>query len=1512
MRQSPTRKTAAIALSAAALIVSLPAGVAHAAVTDISNVPLSSTSSATVKPNLLLTVDTSGSMGWDFMPDGAAPDQSSDFGETSSTAYNCLTQSGGNNACLAGDPPYYANQFNYVAYNPSFTYTPGVNSAGGLVTGITSPTADAKGNILTFNTVPTDAYLSPSTTIDLTSKFPEQAYANSGGAYKRNGEPWPYGNVAPTENGVIVPAFSYATPKGPAATGVTLSGYGGATPTITATFTYNNGTAMSFSQGDMIDVQCTTGTGATTPFQLAQSVPVLTSTTTVGSSTTTNTFTFYAGWNFGGSLACTKATISYSVVGLPEQSTESFTVHSSAMTASTTGSGSNRTVTVTVNFYNHMLVNGDVITVSGGTNCSASGATVINATYSITAPYVGTPYNFQYQYKSSTSVTSCTAGKFTVTRNAYNSQLSGTSSGFYYTMTPIEYCTDKHLYNCALAGPGGTAPSGYSVAAYVRYCNSAANATAAAPVSSSSAISPKCQNKYLFSSGYIYPRYGQFTRTDIVSGNTFTNWAGRTDCGTGTTCTYAQEATNFANWYTYYRTRLQMMKSLLGLSLLNLGNTYRVGFININPDVSQGKVITSSNKIPSTSYVAISDFTSAQKSSVYTTFYNLPAKNSTPLRSALARAGRYFAGKHDLINSGMTDDPVQYSCQQNFVLLTTDGYWNAIGSTGDTDSVKMDGSTVVGDQDSTAATQSQGIYEGPKGMDYSTSTPTVLSTCAAGQYSKGGCANTLADVAAYYYNTDLRPSGSTNLSGTDVSQDNVPVTPQDPANWQHMTTFTLGLADGLLTWQSNYETATSGDFYSITNGQTGCWWPPSNGGSSAVCQWPVPMHDTPQALDDLWHAAVNGHGSYYHGTNPKSVSSGIMSALSGINVRLAAAAASSTSSPNITQQNNVIYSSTYETVQWSGDLIAQNVNTSTGQVIPTVVWDAANTLDGAAGASSDSRVIYSYDLVAKAIKPFAWTSLTTAEQAVFTNVCGVMTNLTQCPSLTPAQLTQINDGYDLLNFIRGQRGNEGTLFHQRIHVLGDTVDAQPAFVATPIYGFTDAPTGSYAAFVAANASRQPVLYIGANDGMLHAFNASAVSGSTGNELWAYVPRMLWKKLYVLGDLNYGTMHQFYVDGSPVTMDAYFGGAWHTVLVGGLNSGGSGYYALDVTNPANPTVLWEFCSDSTLCNNYDTDMGLSYGNPIITKRASDGKWVALVTSGYNNLSGANPGKEFLYILDLATGLVLQKVPTNVGSSTSPGGLAKINAWADTFWQDNTSKYVYGGDLLGNVWRFDLTTNPATVMSLGVLTDTAGNLQPVTTRPELGLVQNFRVLYVGTGEYLGQSDLSNSKTQSLYAFKDLGTAYVPNVRSGNLVQQTISNVTTTTRTTTTYPVDWTSKNGWFVDFPTGGERMNVDPQLVLGTLVVFTNIPGTNACTVGGSSWDYEFDYDSGSFVSTSPNQIVGTMNQNAVTVGNVVVQLPGGALKGIVTDATATKTTEGVNVGSAPISGKRVGWRQLSQ
>ncbi|HTP97156.1 MAG TPA: PilC/PilY family type IV pilus protein [Burkholderiales bacterium] len=1037
---------------------------------------------------------------------------------------------------------------------------------------------------------------------------------------------------------------------------------------------------------------------------------------------------------------------------------------------------------------------------------------------------------------------------------------------FYYTITPREYCSDTNLVNCTLS----TTPTGsYTIPAPVRYCSSSTMQNNAAAVSGVSSGTNKCQKK--LDSGHSYVRYGYFTRTDIVSTTTtYGSRPNRTDCAAAPNCTYAEEMTNFANWYAYYRTRIQMMKSSAGRAFMPIDSHYRVGFITINP----GSPVSSSK------YLKIATFDSSQKSNWYSKLYGQTVNNSTPLREALSRIGRHYAGITTGINNGMPEDPVQYSCQQNFALMTTDGYWNGNGG------VKLDGSAMDNQDNSDGgySTRAIGAYDG----------------------NLSGSSGTLADVAMYYYKTDLRTSGS-------VSTDNVPTTPQDGNPKQHMVTFTLGLGlDGLMDYRSDYMTATSGDFANIKSGSTGCSW------ASGVCNWPAPAADAPSALDDLWHAAVNGRGQYFSARDPNSLADGLSTALASMAVQVGAAAAAATSSPNITPSDNYIYSSTYRTVKWDGEVVAQQIDTITGNVLPTMLWSAQTLLDARVAPSADTRTIYTFSSTTpNKLKSFDWTSLSAAEQAYFTGKCSA---LTQCSSLNTTQQATANNGQNMVAFLRGRTQDEGGVYRDRDHVLGDTVNAQPAFLRAPRYSFSDAVSPDYATFKAANVSRQGVLYIAANDGMVHAFNSD-----TGQEMWAYVPRIVMPSMYKLAEEDYGNHHTFLVDGSPKTMDIFANGAWKTILVGGLNSGGRGYYALDVTDPANPAALWEFCSDSTLCANYDTDLGYSYGPPVITKRAVDGKWVVIVTSGYNNVSPGT-GHGVLFVLDAATGNVLERVDTGVGDTTTPSGLGKIAAWAANGSVDNTGLRVYSGDLLGNVWRFDLGTSPVGVTKLAQLKDGSGKYQSITAKPELGSVQGYPVVFVGTGRYLGVTDLSDPATltpvqpysyqQSIYGFKDGGAALGDIRAGGQLVQQTIIPIDAVTRTASTNAVDWSTKLGWYLDFNPGGaspgERVNLDPQLVLGTLVVTTNVPAASACTIGGDSWQYQLNYSTGSYVLSSPQHAIGNKLANALTVGNVIVRLPAGQLKDVATDAAGVKRTYGINVGGSAVSGKRVMWRELTQ
>jgi type IV pilus assembly protein PilY1 len=1075
---------------------------------------------------------------------------------------------------------------------------------------------------------------------------------------------------------------------------------------------------------------------------------------------------------------------------------------------------------------------------------------------------IDTPNPFNYSTAAANGFPNGTgSGNFRYPRTRYGNP-------FYYTILPREHCTTEDLTDCTLS----TTPTGsYRFPALARWCQNTNDANNSNAISGNTSSRPRCQRSW--TTNHTHARFGRFERTDIVPTTaTYGNRPNRTDCAAAPTCTYAEEMTNFANWYAYYSSRMQLMKTGVGYAFTQLDGRYRVGLITINP----GSPVTSSK------YLRIDTFAGSHRTDWYDRLYSQSPNGYTPLREALSRVGRHYAGLRNSINSGMNDDPVQYSCQPNVAILSTDGYWNRNAG------MRLDRSA-IGNTDNVDA---------------------GFSTRAAGAFDGGlsGSSDNLADVAMYYYSTDLRPTGSTGALGTDVSEDNVPGTAKDTNPAQHMLTFTVGLGlGGLMKYVPEYESMASGDFYNIKVGNTGCSWSSSN----AVCNWPVPPtsdDDHPAKIDDLWHAAVNGRGRYVSANDAPSLYDGLVTALSDLRVLIGAAAASATSSPNITATDNAIFSSTYRTTRWDGELVAQRVDPVSGVVSTTEQWSARSLLNARVAASSDSRTIYVN--VAGALVPFSWSSLDAATKAHFENKCAA---LSQCAELDATQRATANSGANLVNYLRGQRQHE-LLFREREFVLGDLVGSRPVYVRDPRRNYGDPVNPSYFDFKTAKASRRAVVYIGGNDGMLHAFDAV-----TGAELWGFVPRTVVPNLYRLADSSYATSHRFFVDGSPTVGDVVISNEWRTVLIGGLNAGGRGYYALDVTDPESPRLLWELCSDSTLCSNSDADVGLSFGNPVITKRASDGRWVVLLSSGYNNVSPGD-GRGYLYVVDIGTGAVLNKASTGAGSAADPAGFAKVSAWARDPDTDNTTQYVYGGDLRGNLWRFDLGTAAPGVLRVATLQDAAGRVQPITVRPELGQIDGHRVVFIGTGRYLGVSDLQDPSTLSpagdwsyrgsLYAIKDNGTGW-GNPRSlTSFVPKTVTTIDGTRRGVTGGSVNWASEAGWYMDFPSTGERVNIDLHLTLGTLVVTTNVPNDNACTAGGDSWIYQLNYRDGQKVSTASEAALA--RRGTLTVGNAIVRLQGTLLKIITTGASGVKETRGLNVGSGANSARRIGWRELSR
>ncbi|MDO8206910.1 MAG: PilC/PilY family type IV pilus protein [Gallionella sp.] len=1122
----------------------------------------------------------------------------------------------------------------------------------------------------------------------------------------------------------------------------------------------------------------------------------------------------------------------------------------------------------------------------------------------------------------------------------------------------------------------------------------------------------------------------------------------------------ASEQTNFANWYSYYHTRINMMKTATGLAFKPIGTNYRVGFATMNNNGG-------------TDFINAAPFDAANKLAWYNKLYATSAGSSTPLLGALADIGKVYANKLASKNGVAVVDPVQYSCQQNFTILTTDGYWNS--QTGDT---KLDGSTAVGNQDGTAGrpmydgatvgstwtnTYTRNVYtstgskiSGGGGSNCSGSNKRLLvrqqtgsctvatagatcmppswsatannyvapytsasSTCTATvtlpspsttspalqssvQSTSGGTSNTLADVSMYYYQTDLRTgtfgstvtgtlNNCTGALGTDVCQNNVFISTLDNNTQQHMTTFTLGLgAKGRMVYSSSYLSDSTGDYVAVNLGSTAsstiCPWQ----AAGTVCNWPIPsVSGTPENIDDLWHAAVDGRGAYFNATNPSSLSASLSNALAGINSRKGAAAAAATSTLNPVAGNNFAYVASYTTVAWKGNLEARGINVDTGVVSSNATWCVENTTADTCAApgsvvadSSGSTTIYNcvtpnsvictggtqvgtdcYVPVATACTGTMFSKvsdLTDTRTIVTANAAGNalinfdaayatanstyfdaarISSLSQWSSLTPPQQTAAA-GTNLVNFLRGQNGYEdrssnlldNRLYRYREAVLGDALESQPAFLGAPVFSYT---YPGYSAFFTAQASRAGTVYMGANDGMMHAFAAD-----TGIERWAYVPSMVIPNMWKLADKNYGTLHANFVNGSAVTTDVCTANCnnanyaatvttaddpvWKTILVGGLNGGGRGYYALDITNPSAPALLWEFTPAS------DSDVGYSYGVPVVTRK-TDGTWVVLVTSGYDNgtlssnpsvsNSPAGSGVGYLYVLNAGTGAIVSKISTGVGTAATPSGLAKIAGWNNEP-SGNLSGFVYGGDLLGNLWRFDINSTVVAAVGTGdvlkfatLFSDVAGTLpQPIMTTPVLGNIVGKRAVFIGTGKYLETADLSTTQTQTEYAILDDNAMTTLVNPRNSLVSQTLAS-TGATRTVTNNMVNFYTGRGWYVDFPDSGERVNIDAKLIQGTLVVPTIVPSNTVCSPGGYSWLNYFNYATGGAVNAQVGAppALASSKYDATIVGINVVYIGGQPKVGVVTSNNPTPVlNESVVFSSnaANFSGKRVLWREL--
>ena len=915
----------------------------------------------------------------------------------------------------------------------------------------------------------------------------------------------------------------------------------------------------------------------------------------------------------------------------------------------------------------------------------------------------------------------------------------------------------------------------------------------------------------------VAANYDAYT-INSAAGTKYPRYPKRTDCsttdlvnGVATKCSQTEERQNFANWYTYYRTRNLLARGAMMEAFWQAGNTFRLGWGTIN---SENNTIdgVNTNVIQS----GVREFNSgagSTKARLFTWLTALPANGGTPLPRAMAAVGEYY--KRTDKQGPYTDNPSvdtntvadNKSCRRSYHILATDGYWTSAPATaGNSDNT--DGATIRG-------TGKEFTYKASRPFSDSSS-------------------DTLADYAMEYWKNDLQPAIANNVA---------PVA-DDISFWQGMTNFTVGLG---VRGQLNPDR----DLPALISGAKS--WPAA--GPTA----------TTANVDDLWHAAVNSRGRYFSAKDPSELAEAIRTSLTLAAGGTGATAGVATAS-TVLDSSNRKYVPSYVAGEWSGDIDARPLD-SNGQASSSVwraseVWPVKPTANGGTLSDWDKRKIFTWDtgLTTPAAVPFEWSRLSTSNR----DAMGATAATHEADFVNFIRGDHSKEGVG--NPFRLRQTGNGASF-----VLGDFVNSNPVLIQKAVdsdYGRLSTGGTYYQKFLNYKAARQGVLFVGGNAGMLHGFKdaKSVAAGSTdGQEVFAYVPRAVYPQLEKLTNKNYGGVtlpHQYYVDGWQREADAYtygpstysFGSGagalvcnvankcWRNYLVGSLGAGGRAVYGLDVTETVDSfgvnklgasTIRWEFSS------NDDSDIGYVM-SPIEVGVTPAGKWIAIFGNGQSSESG----KAVLFLVDLDT-RVLSKVVIDASGSNGLSGVALQKNSAGEIVK------IYAGDLKGNMWRLDYSATSSSFevwkqSNVATAVFKANSGQPITQAPVLYPHSNGGTLLVfGTGRLSFASDSSDTSTQTIYGVwdKDGDTQVGRAITRSSLTRRQISVVSSTAGTFYSVSgsvVDWVNSRGWYVDLeipsPHGvpGLRVIYPPQFLSYETALISAVAPAQSATICGSN------------------------------------------------------------------------------
>lgn len=904
----------------------------------------------------------------------------------------------------------------------------------------------------------------------------------------------------------------------------------------------------------------------------------------------------------------------------------------------------------------------------------------------------------------------------------------------------------------------------------------------------------------------------------------------------------ASEQQNFANWYSFYRTRNLATVTAATRAFNNLPGTMRLAWQALNNSCDDfsgtGCAGWDGTKVNN----SIRALSSSHKQNFFKWLEKLPANGSTPLRAALGRAGEYYRTTTGT-NNPYAEDPqvtegTQHACRANYSILMTDGIWNgsAASKVGDSDNV---------DNKSVSL---------PDGTAYTPASPYADANSGS-----------LADVSFYYWSTDLRtdltdsvPRSPRTLDKLVEDEKTIPAADyfdpkNDPASWQHMVTYTVGL--GLTNWFSTLTPALTwaGDTYK------GSYADLASGDLSPL--WPVTGADKAGNVADLWHAAINGRGLFFSAEDPQSLSDAMQEMVNNIISRSSSAASIATNSRRLDTSTN-IYQASFDSGNWTGELEAFSIKADGS--LGASQWKASSKIPAAA----DRNIKTLNDATGKGVD-FAWGSISASQQ------------------------TALGAESELLDYLRGDQSNEqskGGAYRNRTSLLGDIVNSDPLFVSEENFGY-DKLSGNegtdYVTYMAGKSAKNPMIYVGANDGMLHAFSAkmgwadtdplvdsdgdgnktndkneSVATADSGKELFAYVPALVYANLPELTKPGYS--HKYFVDGAPTVGDVYYGGsAWKTVLVTPLGAGARGVFALDisknfgVTAFAEGDVLWEFDGKNAAASSTLNDMGYPVGSAAIG-RFNDGKYYAVFGNGY----GSANCKSALYMVQIDEPSNVKFFDTGAGACTTSATQNGMSTPSLVDYDgDRIIDAIYAGDLQGKLWKWDVTSATNSVWDFaagGEPMFTTASGQPITAPVEVGKVPSDAsgkaMVYFGTGRYLLSGDEASKTKQAFYGLLDNGSSAIPT--TGNpLVEQTIVYESATARVVSSNTVNWKTARGWYLDLvppskTLQGERVLSVPLLRFGRVIFNTSIPSADPCVLGGTGWLMELDAATGANLTYS--------------------------------------------------------------